>query len=392
MASDSTQYEPTDLVSETQERYCPSCGARTAETFCPVDGVQTVVRHSGTHLIVPIQPGDVVAGRYRIIGLIGRGGFASVYSAEHTSTQHRVALKVMYQDTMAASEGTVRRFYREARVTARLRHPNTVHVFDVGQSETGALFIAMELLSGPTLEQLLRDLLHRYRVLTEPEAVKVGIDILRSLGEAHQQGLVHRDMKPANVIVTEVGDETLIKVLDFGIAQSQTGSAVVTQIQLGTPAYMSPEQCEGGAVDGRSDIYALGILLYRCVAAVLPFADANPLTLLFKHTSVEAPNMAEAARIPISKGFASIVTRCLAKRPSDRFGTAREMREALEALESSHTRIVEFEGGPIQVHSDDSGIFDIQPVTDHSTKVDVLAHDTIHELPSRLDRPHKDGR
>lgn len=318
---------------ESFGRYCPACGRRTNEPYCPTDGTQTLLRRAIGAEAMLVAEGDVIAGRYRIAGVLGRGGFGAVYSAEHTGTQQRVALKMLLPSQDGADEAEVRRFYREAQVTAKLRHPNTVRVFDVGQTDNGALYIAMELLHGPTLESRLRELAKAGKVMQEAEAVGLAISVLRSLHEAHAQGLVHRDLKPANIILADSGDdETIIKVLDFGIARAKDSSLTGSGTALGTPAYMSPEQCVGTALDGRSDLYSLGIILYRCVTGQPPFTDPNPLTLMFQHAQAPLPDLQRAARTPLSPGFCAVVTKALAKSRDDRYASAREMRAALESL------------------------------------------------------------
>ncbi len=284
-----------------------------------------------------LEVDEVIDDRYRVTGLLGRGGFGAVYTAEHTGTGQAIALKVMVVgDGGAPDVGAVRRFYKEAQVTAQLRHPNTVRVFDVGQTQTGALYIAMELLHGGTLEERFNALAAQGEVLGVRGGLDVAIPVLRSLAEAHRNDLVHRDLKPANIMLSEVveEDEPLVKVLDFGIARTQDSSLTGQGTALGTPAYMSPEQCMGGAVDGRSDLYSLGVILYRSVTGRLPFEDRNPLTIMYKHAHAELEPVQTAARVPVSSSFAAIVHRAMAKQPGARFATAREMRSALELARS----------------------------------------------------------
>ena len=290
-----------------------------------------------------VQPGDLVAGRYRVLGLLGRGGYGAVYSAAHTGTQQQVALKMMLGGD--GDEHEVRRFYREAQVTASLRHPNTVRVFDVGQTDSGALFIAMELLAGPTLEDVLRT----RRIITQDELVDIAIPILRSLGEAHAKGLVHRDLKPANIMLSRIDgaddetETTIVKVLDFGIARPQESSLTGQGTALGTPAYMSPEQCQGTDIDGRSDLYSLGVILYRGVCGTPPFADRNAMTVMFKHLNRAPEPLESAAKTPLSDDFAAVIATALAKNPDDRFGGAGAMRRSLELVRAGSGRVVDTE-------------------------------------------------
>ena len=336
----------TDLTPG--QRQCPKCNTVTTAALCPNDGIATIVRTSVEANPTLVQIGDVVAGRYRVTKLIGRGGFGAVCAAEHTGTGQAVALKYLALDPNSTEDDVVKRFFQEARVTSSLRHPNTVRVFDFGQAENGALFMAMELLHGPTLDQHLRDLAAQGEVLTQAQAVDVGIAVLRALGEAHGANLVHRDLKPANIMLAEVpNDDPVVKVLDFGIARAKDSSLTGSGRALGTPAYMSPEQCRGAELDGRSDLYSLAIILYRCVAGQLPFTDSNPLTLMYQHDASEPPALRTVARTPLSDAFVEIVHRALAKPAAARFDDAKAMRLALEAARNGP--VVEATPGTMQV-------------------------------------------
>lgn len=318
-------------------RYCPSCGDKTDAEFCPKDGVATLGRKKLDVDATQVHEGDVVDGRYRVTGVLGRGGFGAVYSAEHTGTQQKIALKMMLPGA-GADDAEVRRFYREAQVTANLKHQNTVRVFDVGQTKEGALYIAMELLHGPTLEKVLKDRSNEGTVMTELETVKMGIPILKALQEAHGQKLVHRDLKPANIMLADSGDdEPIVKVLDFGIARAQDSSLTGAGTALGTPAYMSPEQCQGGELDGRSDLYSLAVIMYRCVCGQPPFNDRNPLTIMFNHAQAAVPSIPDNAKTPVSDGFVHVINRALAKNRDERFASSRDMRAALERLVGNST-------------------------------------------------------
>lgn len=279
------------------------------------------------------KPGDVVAGRYRVRGVLGKGGFGAVYSGEHLGTHQVVAIKMLAVDPREVDDNIKRRFLQEARITASLGHPNTVRVFDVGQAEDGPLFLVMELLRGPTLEQVLRRQEERGEVMTDLQAIDLAIPILRSLAEAHEAGLVHRDLKPANVMLAVVsGDDPVAKVLDFGLARASDSSITGEGKSLGTPAYMSPEQCQGGEVDGRSDLYALGVMLFRCLAGRLPFVAPKPLALMYMHANEPPPDLAELAPRAVHPGLCAAILRSLAKTREARFAHAQEMREVLEVL------------------------------------------------------------
>ena len=331
LLSSTLAYENTADGDKPTVRVCAACGEQTDQTTCPKDGTPTVVREVLNSDAVLIRVGDLIADRYRVTGVLGRGGFGAVYAAEHTGTQQSVAVKMLLRSATGASDTEVRRFYREAQITAKLKHANTVRVFDVGRTSSGALYIAMELLQGPTLEAMLVERARMGRVMEQSEAVEMATGVLRSLQEAHGQDLVHRDLKPANIMLADSGDDhPVVKVLDFGIARGKDSSLTGAGTALGTPAYMSPEQCAGTAVDGRSDLYSLGVILYRCVVGEPPFVDSNPLSLMFRHVNVQAPDLRTHARTAVSDAFVTLVHRALAKSAGDRYANAREMRLALE--------------------------------------------------------------
>ncbi len=310
-------------------RTCLQCGKQTDALHCPADGMATVVQ-GVTPASAILQEGVIFAGRYRINGVLGRGGMGAVYDAQHTGTGQPVAIKTLLLDN-AGDITAVRRFFQEARMTAGLQHPNTVRVFDFGQSDEGIFYLAMERLRGETLGDMQLRLDAEVRQMTQQEAGRIAIDVLRSLAEAHQAGLVHRDLKPANIFLHDIGTgERVVKVLDFGIAKSNDTHLTKTGTSIGTPSYMSPEQVMSGIVDGRSDLYALGVILYGCVAGVLPFQADSSYSMMMKHVAEPAPDL-NALHLPgISPEFAAVVHKALAKKPEDRFADAQAMREALE--------------------------------------------------------------
>jgi len=292
-----------------------------------------------------IRPDELVDRRYRVHEQIGEGGFCTVFAAEHVGTGQAVALKVLHR---VEEGGTAReRFLREARVTASLRHPNTVRVFDVGETVGGALYLAMEMLRGPTLERALSERKAKGAVFGEAECIDLAVSILGSLDEAHRAGLVHRDLKPSNLVMCTAEDvgapvDTLSqmhpKVLDFGIARTHDSSLTDDRSTLGTPAYMSPEQCLGRKVDQRSDLYSLAAVLWECVCGELLFIDDNPMTVMFGHAYHDPPDLAMHARVPLSDGFIAIMKKALLKHPSQRFATAAEMRHSLQSVVTVRTQ------------------------------------------------------
>ncbi len=280
-----------------------------------------------------LTPGTLVGGKYKIIKQIGRGGFGAVFRCQHIGTGQDVAVKVL---ALPGGDNDVvfQRFFLEARSTAGLGHPNTLRVFDFGQDASGACFLVMELLDGRTLADELRERLRRGEVFTEMEALAIADAVLRSLAEAHEKGLIHRDVKPHNIFLHEVhGDDPTVKVLDFGIAHSAELAAqnalTHTGQVLGTPSYMSPEQAQGMAIDRRSDLYSVGVVLYELVTGTTPFAGNTPVSTLYQHVNEPPPPLRDRARVLLSEPFIAAVERALAKRPQDRFADASSMRQAL---------------------------------------------------------------
>jgi len=311
-------------------RYCPRCGTQTEAATCESDGTPTV-RYGGSGR-GQLGVGDVVGGRYRLSGELGRGGFGVVFDSVHTTTGHPVAVKILTPVMGDDGQEMARRFFHEAATTSRLSHPNTVRVYDFGQTDAGDLYLAMERLSGQTLLARLNTLAADEQIMSEQETVETGVAILRSLGEAHALGLVHRDMKPANVFLHQMlGGDSILKVLDFGIVKDSLTSMTQVGKALGTPTHMSPEQAMGKAVDGRADLYALGVVLYECLTGSLPFWGDSPLTVVMKHVTEPVPPI--ASRVPgrVRRQLAAVVEKAMAKKPEDRWQTALEMRNALQA-------------------------------------------------------------
>ncbi|WP_330332146.1 serine/threonine protein kinase [Streptomyces sp. NBC_00536] len=278
----------------------------------------------------------VAQGRYRIEGLLGGGGMAQVYRAHDERLARTVALKAMRAD-LPHDPGWTARFRREAQAMAALSHPNVVAVHDTGE-EPGpgggapVPFIVMELIPGRSLADHLRE----RGPLPVAEALDLAAQMLAALAAAHARGLVHRDIKPANVLLT--GDGTA-KVADFGIAATaETGATALTRTgtAIGTPPYMSPEQVEGQrGVDGRSDLYSLGIVLFQMLAGRVPFEADSGYAIGYLHVHAEPPTLASAG-IGVPAPVQGLLTTALAKRPEDRFPDAATMRAAALAAARSH--------------------------------------------------------
>ena len=276
--------------------------------------------------------------RYRVDGTVGTGGMALVYSGTDTLLRRRVAIKVL-RDQYASDDDFVQRFSYEAQAAAKLSHPNIVNVYDFG-TEQHHYYIVMELVDGTTLADLMRD-----GVLPEPVAVDYAVQIASGLAYAHRQGLLHRDVKPANILVTS---DDVVKISDFGIARAVSENAVnVTQpgMVMGSVAYISPEQAQGKELDERSDLYSLGVVLYQMLTGRLPFAAETPVAVAIKHVSEPAPPIDPASGV--SPALAAIVARLLRKEPEDRYSSATEVASALrEARERPHVAQSSFADAP----------------------------------------------
>jgi beta-lactam-binding protein with PASTA domain/tRNA A-37 threonylcarbamoyl transferase component Bud32 len=268
--------------------------------------------------------------RYRVDGLLGNGGMALVYCGTDTLLRRRVAIKVL-REQFASDDDFIKRFSYEAQSAAKLSHPNIVSVYDFG-TEDHSYYIVMELVDGSTLGDLMRD----ERVLPEPVAVDYAVQIASGLAYAHRQGLLHRDVKPANILVTK---DDVVKISDFGIARTVSEHTLaVTQpgMVMGSVAYISPEQAQNHAIDERSDLYSLGVVLYQMLTGSLPFSGDTPVAVALKHVSEDAPAI-DPATTGVSPAVASIVGRLLRKNPQERFSSATELASALrEARERPH--------------------------------------------------------
>jgi serine/threonine protein kinase len=285
----------------------------------------------------PVEPGDVVAGKYRVDRVIGAGGMGVVVAATHAQLDQRVALKFVLPH-MLSGNVSVERFFREARSTAKLTNEHITRVHDVGTLESGAPYIVMELLDGADLSQLRR----RIGRLLVPDAVEYVLQACEGLVEAHAAGIVHRDLKPQNLFVTRrMNGAPLVKILDFGISKA-TGAAAVGQMNLtdsatvlGSPLYMSPEQMRSArSVDARSDIWALGVILYELLAGKVPF-DGETVTELCLKVVIEKETPVSELRGDVPAALAEVVHRCLAKEPNERFASVAALADALEPFSRS---------------------------------------------------------
>lgn len=347
-------------TASTALRSCPECGLQTEALVCPNDGEMTMV------VVKKEDPnagrvGMIIHGRYRVEKVIGQGGFGAVYRAAHTATGDTVAIKVLRTDVQGAEE-VIQRFRQEAKTTSKLKHPNTVRVFDFGQMDDGNLFLAMEFLEGKTLTDLIR----KEGPLAPRRLVHIIGQVLKALSEAHAKGLVHRDLKPDNIFLQHVhGEPDFVKVLDFGIAKSLGGDMTAganmtsTGAIIGTPKYMSPEQARGSGIDARTDIYAAGLILYEGLTGDTPFTGDSPLTMLLRRVQEEAPPIPAELQLPTPQGVCEAVQKALSRNANERFSSADEMLAALIAgLDTPILPARTTVGGGARVVANDTGEFD----------------------------------
>jgi serine/threonine-protein kinase len=267
-------------------------------------------------------------GRYEVVSALGQGAMGAVYEAVDPLIERRVAVKTINLSLNLSSQERVEfeaRFYREAKSAGRLNHPNIVTIYDVGEVDDVA-YIAMEYLEGQTL----REVLDSGVVLPVGTIAGIGMRIANGLHYAHENQVVHRDVKPANVMITPARD---VKIMDFGIAQMPTGSRTQLGTVLGSPKYMAPEQVAGQPTDRRTDIFALGVVLYEMLAGTTPFNGDNLSAIMYRVLN-EAPKPPSEVNPRLPVAFDAIVKRALAKRPADRYQSALELAHDLSEHDS----------------------------------------------------------
>jgi eukaryotic-like serine/threonine-protein kinase len=277
-----------------------------------------------------VGPGQILAGKYRLMSMLGQGGMGSVWRAEHLALRSPVAVKLI-DPAYVENEEACSRFMREAQSAAALRSPHVVQILDYGMDE-GTPYIVMELMEGESLASRLE----RSVTLSPADAARVMTDVCRAVGRAHQAGIVHRDLKPDNIFLVPNDESEIAKVLDFGIAKSAMpgmtpGSGTRTGTMLGTPYYMSPEQASGSkSVDWRSDLWSLAIIAFECITGVRPFNSDTLGALVLSICVDEIPVPSRVARVPI--GFDEWFTRAADRVPDRRFQSAKELAQTLSAV------------------------------------------------------------
>ncbi len=308
---------------------CARCGAVHGPAE-PCDGTRTLAFGAGTPAPAPPEADPLVGsqvGSFRVVRLLGRGGMGTVYLAEHPVIGSRVAVKFLHE-SMASDPGVVARFYDEARAVNLIGHENIVGIYDLSVLPTGRYFFVMEYLEGETLQAL-----RRTRSVPPRIAKEVLLQICDALQCAHDRGVVHRDMKPENVFLVRRREKShFVKIVDFGIAKlrdaGRPGSTAAGFI-MGTPEYMAPEQCEDGAIDARTDVYAVGAMAFELVTGRLPFQGRSVPQLLLAHLREAPPR--PSALAPVHPALEQVILRALAKDPAARFPTMEAFAAALQA-------------------------------------------------------------
>src|SRR5215813_8240107 len=316
-------------------RFCADCGAELASSLAPIAPAPSGAQSPAA--VSPLSASDALTGmtldqKYYLESKLGFGGMGSVYRAGRLLIGDRVAVKVLHPDQMADPQA-VERFRREAQTAARLKHPNVVTVYDFGVSREGLNYQVMELAEGESL----RSLVERHSRLAETAAAEIILQVCAALDEAHRQGIVHRDIKPENIHVQTISGGLQVKLLDFGIAalrDVKAGRLTRTGAAMGTPHYMSPEQCLGEELDGRSDIYSLGIVLFEMLTGVVPFDSPTTTAIVVKHVN-DPPPPPRILNPKISPAVESVTLRALEKRRDARPQTAGEMARKLIAAAGS---------------------------------------------------------
>ncbi len=309
---------------------CPKCQGDVLDIDVKCKHCGAAISATGAHRLI----GQIVLGMYELVDVLGQGGMSVVFKARHKMTDQEVALKILPPE-LAAHSQVKSRFLEEAKALAALDHPNIVHLYNFGQ-ENGSFVLAMQFVQGSTWERLIIE----NKRLDWKASCKITVDVLKALEYAHGRGIVHRDMKPSNVLVRDT--DAAATVMDFGIAKmAQSTKLTATGQTMGTVRYMSPEQVRGQEVDLRTDIYSLGATLFESLVGDTPFDGSTHFEIMTKHLS-EVPKRPSALGVELPRSVEDALMRSLAKRAGDRFESARDMRKILEAaLKDGDVALVE---------------------------------------------------
>ncbi len=292
--------------------------------------------------------GRVLATRFELLELLTRGAMGKIYRAHQTDLGRECAIKVLdIRYVPDASEEFTARFFREASLAAKLSHPNVVTVFDYGRTEDDVYFIAMELLRGKTLAKLL----NQERRLPWQRAIDIATQLCRGLRVAHGEDVVHRDLKPANIFLVDTGDGELVKIVDFGLAKVMNPDAKEEQLTqigafMGSARYACPEQIRGTDIDGRADIYAVGIILYEMITGQVPFDGPNEAAVLVAHMRAQPKRFHEVAPdVDVPEELERVIFKAFAHKREDRFASAAELLQALKSASGLSALLVTANNG-----------------------------------------------
>jgi eukaryotic-like serine/threonine-protein kinase len=309
--------------------------------------------------------GVTIANRYRLERLVGKGGMGRVYLATQLPLSRSVAVKILSPEFQRKDPQFVRRFFLEAATAARLNHPNTITVFDYGETERGELFIAMEYLKGRPLSRVLQT----EGPFGADRCIYVSMQVVRALREAHSKGIIHRDLKPGNIMLLDEGDDAdYAKVLDFGLVKLfnppgieipweqvgpdaiEVGELTRAGMFLGSPKYMSPEQIQGHDLDPRTDIYSLGVIMYQCLAGRVPFRGATSVEIIYKHVNAPVPQIHELnPEADCPPELELVVQRCLAKDKDARYASMGDLLAALKDVRRLILGVSSISGGALSM-------------------------------------------
>jgi hypothetical protein len=316
----------------SDQKICPTCGTEypLSERFCPRDGTALRSANAQADLL-----GSIVAERYHILKKLGEGGMGTVYLAEHVKMGRKAALKVM-NPGMNSDPDAIARFNREAANASRLNHPNVCGIYDFGETPEGLIYLAMEFIEGESLTSLIA----KNGALPAPRAASIIHQAADALAVAHDYGIVHRDLKPDNIMIAKGRDNTdLVKVVDFGIAKASSSDAqkvTKTGLVVGTPEYMSPEQLAGDKLDGRSDIYSLGLVAFNCLTGKLPFPSNSAQEAMIMRLTDQPKTLAEMKPdVAWPAELQAVMDKALARDADERYAKASEFgRDIAKAVEN----------------------------------------------------------
>ncbi len=326
----------------SDQKICPTCGTEypLSERFCPRDGTALRSSNAQGDLL-----GSVVAERYHIIKKLGEGGMGTVYLAEHVKMGRKAALKVM-NPGMHSDSDAIARFNREAANASRLNHPNVCGIYDFGETPEGLIYLAMEFIEGSSLTAIIE----KNGSLPAPRAASIIHQAADALAVAHDAGIVHRDLKPDNIMIAKGRDGSdLVKVVDFGIAKASNSDAqkvTKTGLVVGTPEYMSPEQLAGDTLDGRSDIYSLGLVAFNCLTGKLPFPSNSAQEAMIMRLT-DLPKRLDEMRPDISwpDALQRVMDKALARDSAERYQSAAEFgRDIAKAVERMPAAVAAADG------------------------------------------------